>query len=92
MSSALKQQIGGRHYQEMAIQPLEFFHRNKVGAVEAIAIRYILRWEKKGGLEDLDKAIHTLRVLRELAAGDDTASHSASPSPAGDGGQRGSGV
>lgn len=83
--SALDEQVGGDHYKSMPIQPLEFFYRNKIGPVEAIAIRYILRWDKKNGIEDLDKAIHTLRVLRELAAPSaDTASRSPVASAGGD--------
>lgn len=67
LPSALDRQVGGTHYKDMPIQPLEFFHRNNVGPIEAVAIRYILRWRNKNGVQDIDKAIHTLQILRELA-------------------------
>jgi hypothetical protein len=66
----LDNQVGGNHYKHYAIQPLEFFHANNIPPVEAIAIRYILRHRAKHGRQDLDKAIHTLRVLCELEYGE----------------------
>ena len=66
MSAANEKQVGGDHYSKMAIQPLEFIYRNQIGGVESIALRYILRWRDKNGVEDLRKAIHTLEFLVEL--------------------------
>ncbi len=67
---ALDQQVGGDHYKDMAIQPIEFCHRNNLGACETIAIRYICRHKRKNGREDIEKAIHTLQMLIEMEYSD----------------------
>ena len=64
--SHLKQQIGGEHYKNFAIQPAEFMHANSVPYLEGSACYYILRWRDKGGIEDLKKAKHTLDLIIEL--------------------------
>ena len=65
-SKHLERQVGGEHYKQFKIQPIEFCHINKIGYLEATAIKYLCRWRDKGGLEDLDKAIHYIQVLKEL--------------------------
>ena len=64
--SAFEEQIGGGHYKDMAIQPVEYIHRNKLGFVEGCVIKYVSRWRQKGGVEDLKKARHFLDLLIEL--------------------------
>ncbi len=64
--SALDTQVGGNHYKDMKIQPIEYCHANKLGACETLAIRYISRWRNKAGIQDLRKAIHCLELLIEL--------------------------
>lgn len=64
--SAIQQQIGGEHYKAMAIQPVEFIHRNNIGFIEGSAIKYLCRWRAKGGLQDLQKAKHFIDILIEL--------------------------
>jgi hypothetical protein len=59
-------QVGGRHYKEFAIQPAEFCYKNNIPYLEATAIKYLCRWRNKGGLEDLDKAIHFIELLKEF--------------------------
>jgi len=59
-------QVGGSHYKDMAIQPMEFCYANKLGNVESEVITYVCRWRKKGGIQDLEKAIHSLQMLIEL--------------------------
>ena len=64
--SAFEEQVGGGHYKDMAIQPVEYIHRNKLGFVEGCVIKYVSRWRQKGGVEDLKKARHFLDLLIEL--------------------------
>lgn len=64
--SALDKQVAGNHYKEFAIQPIEFIVRNKIPFIEGNIIKYICRWEEKGGIEDLDKVIHYVELLKEL--------------------------
>ena len=65
--SALDTQVGGNHYKGMAIQPAEYIVRNGIGFLEGMVIKYVSRWEKKGGIEDLEKAIHCLQLRVEMA-------------------------
>lgn len=64
--SALDEQIDGNHYKDMAIQPAEFIHANKLGYMEGAAIKYLCRWRKKNGLVDLEKARHYIELLIEM--------------------------
>jgi len=59
-------QIGGDHYKNMAIQPAEYCQRNRLDFMESSAIKYISRHIQKGGVKDIDKAIHCLEILKEL--------------------------
>ena len=68
MSSAFKHQEGGSHYKDFAIQPVEFIHRNGIGFMEGNAIKYLVRWRNKGGIEDLKKAKHYIEMLLEMEA------------------------
>lgn len=59
-------QVGGNHYKDLAIQPLEFIVRNNIPFCEGNVIKYVVRWSVKGGLQDLQKARHYLDLLIEL--------------------------
>jgi hypothetical protein len=63
---SLKKQHGGNHYKSFIIQPAEFCYKNNIPYLEATAIKYLCRWRHKGGLEDLDKAIHFIEMLKEF--------------------------
>lgn len=65
-SSAKDTQIGGSHYKDMAIQPSEYIHKNKLGYMEGCVVKYVSRWRNKGGVEDLQKAKHYLELLIEM--------------------------
>ena len=69
MGLALETQIGGDHYSSMKIQPMEFSMANNLNACQHTAIKYICRYKDKNGIEDIDKAIHTLELLKELEYG-----------------------
>jgi len=64
--SAKEEQVGGGHYKDMKIQPVEFIHANGIPYLEANAIKYLCRWRKKNGIEDLKKAQHYIQLLIEL--------------------------
>ena len=61
----LLKQIGGDHYKKMMIQPAEFINANKLLFAEGNAIKYICRHSSKGGIQDIDKAIHYLEMVKE---------------------------
>ena len=58
-------QVGGSHYQNFTIQPAEFVNKNKLLFAGGNAIKYICRHSTKGGVEDIDKAIHYLEMIKE---------------------------
>jgi hypothetical protein len=64
--SAKKAQVGGEHYNALAIQPVEYIHANKIPFMEGCAIKYITRHKTKGGAEDIRKAIHFCQLILEL--------------------------
>ena len=63
---ALARQEGGGHYKGMTIQPFEYIHANGLGFAEGCVVKYVSRWEDKGGVADLEKARHYLDKLIEL--------------------------
>jgi hypothetical protein len=64
--SALDKQIGGSHYKDMAIQPIEYIHKNGLGFCEGNIVKYITRWKTKNGIEDLKKVIHYAELLIQM--------------------------
>ena len=64
--SADEKQVGGDHYKAKSIQPWEVIERNNMGFFDGNALKYIMRYKEKGGVEDLKKAIHYLEKLIEI--------------------------
>lgn len=64
--NALKIQEGGDHYKTLKIQPVEFIHANGLGFMEGCVVKYVSRYKRKNGLEDLKKARHFLDLLIQL--------------------------
>lgn len=62
---SLNVQVGGTHYKDLPIQPVEYIYRNSVGFFEGNVIKYVSRWRTKGGVNDLKKARHYLDMLIE---------------------------
>ena len=63
---ALDRQEGGNHYKNCKIQPIEFITANGIGFCEGCAIKYLVRWRQKNGIEDLKKARHYIDLLIEF--------------------------
>lgn len=64
--TALTAQVGGDHYANKPIQPVEYIHANRIPFIEGSVIKYVTRWREKGGLRDLEKAKHFIELLIEL--------------------------
>jgi hypothetical protein len=64
--SALDTQEGGSHYKDMAIQPVTFIVKNNIPFLEGNVIKYVCRHASKNGVQDIDKAIHYLQLIKEL--------------------------
>lgn len=69
LDTALHKQVGGTHYSEMAIQPVEFITANNLGFLEGNIIKYVCRHHAKNGVEDIRKAIHYCELLLETKYG-----------------------
>lgn len=66
MTKPLDKQVGGNHYKDLVIQPVEYIFKNNIGYIEGCVIKYVTRWQNKGGVQDLEKAKHFLELLIEL--------------------------
>ena len=66
--SANAVQVGGGHYQGKAIQPWDYIVSNRLGYLEGNVVKYVSRWQEKGGRQDLEKARHYLDKLLEVTA------------------------
>ena len=67
--TALDRQVGGSHYKDLKVQPVEFITNLELGFIEGSVIKYLCRWKRKhtgaGSLDDLLKAAHYLQILIE---------------------------
>lgn len=61
----INKQIGGTHYRDKAIQPIEYILANDLGFCEGNVVKYVSRYKDKNGIEDLKKAKHYLEFLIE---------------------------
>jgi len=65
MTSPTDRQVGGDHY-NMPIQHVEFCYHNQIPYIESNIIKYIVRHDRKNGLQDLEKAKHYIDILIDL--------------------------
>lgn len=66
MMSALDVQVGGGHYKDFVIQPIEFVEKNGLSFIEGSIVKYICRHRTKNGAEDINKIKHYCDLLLEL--------------------------
>lgn len=66
--SALDVQVGGNHYKQWEIQPIEYIIKNRLNFLQGCIIKRITRYDQSGGkgLEDLEKIKHEVDLLIEL--------------------------
>lgn len=69
--NALETQVGGSHYRQGGIQPVEYIESNNLGFCEGNVIKYVTRHQHKGGRQDLEKARHYIELLIEMRYGDE---------------------
>lgn len=65
MMSITDKQIGGNHYIEFKIQPIDFILNNNLSFCQGNVIKYICRYKYKNHIEDLDKAIHYIEIMKK---------------------------
>jgi hypothetical protein len=54
------------HYTKYKIEPYTFFMENKLDMMTASVIKYTMRHADKNGVEDINKAIKCLEMMREF--------------------------
>lgn len=59
-------QVGGDHYKVHGIQPWDIIQQYDLNFFAGNIVKYILRYQFKNGLEDLQKAEHYIKKLIEL--------------------------
>lgn len=59
----LDKQVGGQHYKNMKIQPIDYILQNNLGYCEANVIKYISRHKTKNKKQDILKAIHYCEII-----------------------------
>ena len=63
--NANAKQVSGSHYQT-TIQPWDAITDWELGFLDGCAVKYLSRWRKKGGVDDLRKAVHFIEKLIEV--------------------------
>lgn len=58
-------QVGGRHYKSQ-YEHWDWVEDMGMGYLEGVATKYVARWRKKDGLQDLEKSLHYVQKLEEL--------------------------
>jgi len=64
--SANDRQVGGSHYGGGAQQHWDIVHQHGLDYFQGQITKYVMRWRKKNGLQDLEKAQHFLEKYIEL--------------------------
>ena len=64
-----EKQIGGSHYKDCAIQPVDYIVENKLDFLEGNVVKYITRHKTKNGIEDIRKVIHYAELILEKKYG-----------------------
>jgi len=64
--SALDVQVGGEHYKNQPIQPIEYIVKNRLTFLEGNVVKYISRHRFKKGPEDVEKAKHYCDFVLEF--------------------------
>lgn len=64
----LSRQVGGEHYREGAIQPVQYIEANSLSFLEGCVVKRVTRHNRPGGKgrQDIEKAIHELQLLLQL--------------------------
>ena len=66
---ATDEQVGGSHYKDCVIQPIDYIVKNKLDFLEGNVVKYITRHKEKDGPEDIKKVIPYAQLILELTYG-----------------------
>lgn len=65
------EQVGGNHYRNKAIEPIQYIMENKLGYCEGNVVKYVTRHAEKGKTEDIRKAIQYCKFILKHQYGED---------------------
>ena len=65
------EQVGGDHYRNKAIEPIQYIMENGLGYCEGNVIKYVTRHQEKGKSEDIRKAIQYLKFILKHQYGEE---------------------
>jgi hypothetical protein len=63
VAESIRKQVGGTHYNKHTIQPVDIIDEYSMGFYDGNALKYLLRYPDKGGIQDLEKAQHYIEIL-----------------------------
>lgn len=66
-----EEQIGGTHYQGHDVQHWDYAYARGFDCFQYIITKWVERWRKKGGIQDLYKARHAINKYIEIAEADE---------------------
>ena len=67
----MSEQVGGNHYRNKAIEPIQYIMENGLGYCEGNVIKYVTRHQEKGKSEDIRKAIQYLKFILKHEYGEE---------------------
>ena len=62
-SNPKEKQVGGDHYKAAGVSPWDIIEAADLDFFEGNALKYLLRYKRKNGVEDLEKAKHYIEYL-----------------------------
>lgn len=65
--TANERQVGGAHYLGTRLQHWDWAVENSLGYLEGQVTKYVARWRRKNGAQDLEKALHYADKLLEVS-------------------------
>lgn len=66
VNNALKTQVGGSHYKDLTMQPIEFIVKAGLSFIQGNIVKYISRYKYKNGAQDIEKCIHYAQLAIDL--------------------------
>ena len=64
-----KEETEGKHYRGLSIDPYRYCTENGLNPYQFNAIKYVTRYNLKNGIQDLEKAVETIKALIEYERG-----------------------
>lgn len=65
-NNALEIQVGGSHYKNLKMQPIEFIVKAKLSFMQGNIVKYISRYKHKNGEQDVEKCMHYAQLAIDL--------------------------